>query len=89
MAQPQEQQEIFRVKLRRGLIGLPERYKEHVRSLGLRRTHQKSYLEINPLVIGNILKVKELVEVRKVKGRPVPGASYWAKGYSLLRRTLI
>lgn len=84
----EEPKELFRVKLRRGLIGLPERYKEHVRSLGLRRTHQKSYLEINPLVIGNILKVKELVEVRKVKGKPVAGASYWAKGYSLILRTL-
>lgn len=80
--------ELFRVKLRRGLIGLPESYKEHTRALGLRRTHQKSYLEINPFVIGNILKVKELVEVRKVKGKPIPGASYWAKGYSLIRRTL-
>lgn len=78
--------EYFRVKLRRGLIGLPARFKDHVRALQLRHTHQKSYLEINALTMGNILKVKELVEVKKVKGKPVPNASYWAKGYSLLRR---
>ena len=85
----QSKSPLFRVKLCRGIIGLPQIYKDHVRSLGLRHTHQKSYLPINPLVIGNILKVKELVEVRKVNGKPIPGASYWAKGYSLLRRTLL
>lgn len=82
----QQPQEYFRVTLKRGLIGLPDKFKEHVRSLGLRHTHQKSYLQINPQTVGNILKVKELVEVKKVKGKPVPGASYWAKGYSILRK---
>ena len=77
--------EYFRVTLKRGIIGLPAKFKEHTRSLGLRHTHQKSYLEINPQTVGNILKVKELVEVKKVKGKPIPGASYWAKGYSILR----
>lgn len=80
---------LFRVKLRKGLIGLPAHYREHVRSLGLRRTHQKSYLEVNPQVLGNILKVKELLEVKPVKGRPAANASYWAKGYSLIKRTLL
>ena len=79
---------LFRVKLRRGLIGLPAHYREHVRALGLRHTHQKSYLEINPQVLGNVLKVKELVEVKLVKGRPASKASYWAKGYSLIKRAL-
>lgn len=79
---------LFRVKLRKGLIGLPAHYREHVRALGIRHTHQKSYLEINPQVLGNILKVKELVEVKTVKGRPAANASYWAKGYSLIKRAL-
>ena len=83
-----EVKEFFRVKLCRGLIGLPERYKSHVRALGLRHTHQKSYVEINPMTMGNIIKIKELVEVKRVKGKPIPGTSYWAKGYSLLRKTL-
>lgn len=80
---------LLRVKLRRGLIGLPAHFREHVRALGLRHTHQKSYLPINPHVVGNILKVKELVEVRRVAGRPPAGkTSYWAKGYSLIKRAL-
>lgn len=82
----QNDKEYFRVKLCRGLIGLPARFKEHTRALQLRHTHQKSYLEINPFTMGNILKVKELVEVKRVKGKPAANASYWAKGYSILRR---
>lgn len=85
LAQLEEGEKYFRVTLKRGLIGLPDKFKEHTRSLGLRRTHQKSYLQINPQTVGNILKVKELVEVKTVKGKPIPGASYWAKGYSILR----
>lgn len=86
MTEAASPKEYFRVKLRRGLIGLPAHFKDHVNALQLRHTHQKSYLEINPLTMGNILKVKELVEVKKVKGKPAPNASYWAKGYSFLRR---
>lgn len=80
--------EYFRVKLRRGLIGLPDRFKDHTRSLGLRHTHQKVYLPICSKTMGNIIKIKELVEVRIVKGKPCSGASYWAKGYSLLRKAI-
>lgn len=80
--------EYFRVKLRRGLIGLPDRFKDHTRSLGLRHTHQKVYLPICPMTIGNILKIKELVQIKIVKGKPCSGASYWAKGYSLLRKAI-
>ena len=88
-APPTKPTSLFRVKLRKGLIGLPAHYREHVRALGLRHTHQKSYLEINPQVIGNILKLKELVEVKMVGGRPPVGkVSYWAKGYSLIKRVL-
>lgn len=83
---PADQKPLLRVKLIKGLIGLPAHYREHVRALGLRHTHQKSYLEINPQVIGNIIKVKELVQVKMVKGKPARNASYWAKGYSLLKR---
>jgi ribosomal protein L30 len=79
----------LRVKLCRGLIGLPDRFKEHVRALGLRHTHQKSYVDINPKTMGNILKVKELVQVKPVMGKPAAGAKYWAKGYSLLRKAII
>jgi ribosomal protein L30/L7E len=79
-----EQTALFRVKLRRGLIGLPDRFKEHTKALGLRRTHQKSYVPICPSTIGNILRIKELIELRIVKGKPVPGAKYWAKGFSVV-----
>lgn len=75
----------MRVTLTRGHIGLPDRFRDHLRALGLRRTHQKSYVAVNPVNLGNILRVKELVKVRPVNGRPVPGARYWAKGYTVLK----
>ena len=75
---------LLRVKLKRGLIGLPDRFKEHTRALGLRRTHQKSYVPINARTLGNILKVKELVEVKPVAGKPAPNARYWSKGYEII-----
>ena len=79
---------LLRVQLKRGLIGLPSRFKEHVRALGLRHTHEKSYVPINPMTIGNILKVKELVQVKNVKGKPPKDASYWSKGYSIVTNKL-
>lgn len=81
-------QELLRVHLKRGLIGLPARFKEHVRALGLRHTHEKSYVPINPMTLGNILRVKELVQVRRVKGKPSKDASYWSKGYSIITNKL-
>ncbi len=70
--------------MKRGLIGLPDRFKEHTRALGLRRTYQKSYVPVNARTLGNILKVKELVEVKPVKGKPAPNANYWSKGYEII-----
>ena len=80
--------ELFRVTLKRGLIGLPDRFKEHTRALALRHTHQHSYLQINPSTVGNILKVKELVAVKVVNGRPPVNAKYWAKGYRVIKSLL-
>jgi ribosomal protein L30 len=77
---------LLRVKLSRGLIGLPAKVGEHALALGLRKTHQKVYLPATPSTVGNILKLKELVQVRPVKGCPAPNAKYWAKGYSLVRK---
>jgi ribosomal protein L30/L7E len=75
---------LLRVKLKRGLIGLPDRFKEHTRALGLRQTHQKTYVAVNARTLGNILKVKELVDVRPVKGKPGPNARYWSRGYEII-----
>lgn len=78
--------QLLRVKLQRGLIGLPQRYKDHARALGLRRTHQKVYVHATRTNLGNVLRLKELVQVKPVKGPPAPKARYWAKGYQVISR---
>lgn len=77
---------LLRVKLKRGLIGLPDRFTEHAKALGFRKTHQKVYVPVNPSTLGNILKVKELVDVSPVKGKPAPNARYWSKGYTVIQQ---
>jgi len=78
--------QLLRVKLQRGLIGLPGRFKDHAQALGLRHTHQKVYLPATSTNLGNILRLKELIQVKPVKARPAPNARYWAKGYRVIDR---
>ena len=56
----------FRITLRRSAIGLPQRIKGTLVSLGLHRRMQTVYHEHNSINAGKILRVKELVQVENV-----------------------
>ena len=57
---------FFRITLRRSAIGLPERTRGVLASLGLRRRTQTVFHPVEPQFAGMILKVKELVRVEEV-----------------------
>ncbi|MCC7105263.1 MAG: 50S ribosomal protein L30 [Chloroflexi bacterium] len=58
-----EDTSTIRVKLVRSAIGCPQRQKETVRSLGLRKLHQVVEQPDNEAIRGMIFRVKHLVEV--------------------------
>ncbi|RUM50776.1 MAG: 50S ribosomal protein L30 [Hydrogenothermus sp.] len=57
----------LKVKLVRGLAGKKKFQKDAVRSLGLRKINDERILEDNPMVRGNIEKVKHLIKVEEVE----------------------
>lgn len=57
----------IKVKLVRGLAGKTEKQKQALRSLGLRKIYDERVLEKNPMVLGNLEKVKHLVKVEEVE----------------------
>lgn len=57
----------LKVKLVRGLAGKKKFQKDAVRSLGLRKINDERSLEDNPMVRGNIEKVKHLIKVEEVE----------------------
>jgi large subunit ribosomal protein L30 len=57
----------LRIVLQRGLAGKDKSKKEAVRSLGLKRVGDCVELEKNPMVLGNLEKVKHLVCVEEVE----------------------
>ncbi|KIM62718.1 hypothetical protein SCLCIDRAFT_118938 [Scleroderma citrinum Foug A] len=61
----------FKITLRRSAIGLGEKKKETLVSLGLHRRMQTVYHAHTPEAGGKILKVKELVEVENVPASAV------------------
>jgi ribosomal protein L30 len=56
----------FRITLHRSAIGLPERTRGVLASLGLRRRSQTVFHPVHPQFAGMIMKVKELVRVEEV-----------------------
>ena len=58
----------LRITYVKSAIGYPERQKETIRSLGLRRLHQTVEHEDAPSIRGMIEKVKHLVKVEEVDG---------------------
>lgn len=60
----------LRVTLVRSTIGFDRRQGEVVRGLGLRRLHHTVELQDVPSVRGMIRKVRHLVRVTEVEGRP-------------------
>ena len=54
------------IKLQRSAIALPERYRATIKALGLRKRHSVVLQPFHKLTAGQILRVKELVDVRNV-----------------------
>lgn len=55
----------IKVRLNRGIAGKPQRIKDTVRSLGLKKPRQVKEHEDNSVIRGMISKVAHLVEVVK------------------------
>lgn len=58
---------VFKVTLKRSLIGCTETQRETVRCLGLRNRHQTVEVKDNPANRGQISKVQHLVEIEVVR----------------------
>jgi len=56
----------FRITLTRSGIGLPERVQGVLHALGLRKRMKTVFYPVSPQIAGQIMKVKELVEVQEV-----------------------
>lgn len=57
----------LQITLVRSAIGLPRRSSDVLRALGLRKRMATVFHSVSPSVAGQIMKVKELVEVREVE----------------------
>ncbi len=56
----------LRITYRKSVIGYSQDQKDTVRSLGLRKLHQKVVQPDNPSIRGMIFKVRHLVDVEEV-----------------------
>ncbi|PYH45223.1 mitochondrial 54S ribosomal protein uL30m [Aspergillus saccharolyticus JOP 1030-1] len=59
----------FRITLVRSAIGLPRRTTDVLKALGLKKRMATVFHAVSPSVAGQIMKVKELVEVQEVDKR--------------------
>ncbi|KAJ3326949.1 39S ribosomal protein L33, mitochondrial [Blyttiomyces sp. JEL0837] len=60
----------YQITLRRSLFGIPKQTRRVVEVLGLKDRHEVVWQPVNPKIAGNILKVKELVDVKLVNEIP-------------------
>jgi large subunit ribosomal protein L30 len=67
MAKKKSKPKTLRIKLVKSPIGHPQRQKDTVRSLGLRKLNQVVEQPDNPVLRGMIFKVKHLVSVEEVE----------------------
>lgn len=56
----------FRITLIRSAIGLPSKYANVLKALGLRKRMATVFHPVSPSIAGQIMKVKELVAVSEV-----------------------
>lgn len=75
-------EQLFIVTRRRSYIGLPSKYKDACRALGLRKLHHTNLLPPSPKVVGNLALLRNLVVIKLVKNGPFPEhvLSSWLKG---------
>lgn len=57
---------FFRITLLRSAIGLPRRSTDVLKALGLKKRMATVFHPVSPSVAGQIMRVKELVEVQEV-----------------------
>jgi ribosomal protein L30 len=57
---------FYRITLKRSTIGLPQKYKTTVQRLGLKRTGSVVYQKVSADSAGQVLRIKELVDVEIV-----------------------
>lgn len=74
----------FKITLKRSLIGMPWQRRLNARALGLSRVGQQAYKKIDGVVIGNIVKIKELVKVEIKKGLPLPNNRSHPSGFEVI-----
>lgn len=75
---------FFKVKLYRGFIGLPDKYREWAHTLGLKKRGQTSYVPVMPKTMGAIIKLKELLKVDLVDEKPASINPVYPKGYEVV-----
>ncbi|CDO55125.1 hypothetical protein DV451_003650 [Geotrichum candidum] len=82
----------YRIHLYRSFIGLPETIRQTCRALGLRKRGAVIYREVNPQMVGQILKIKEIVKVNLVKDLATRDAELMSRksspGFTVERRVL-
>jgi ribosomal protein L30 len=69
-APAQAAQTYFRITLTRSGIGLPQKTQGVLHALGLKKRMTTVYQPVTPSVAGQIMRIKELVDVREVR-RPL------------------
>ncbi|NPA52409.1 MAG: 50S ribosomal protein L30 [Aquificae bacterium] len=57
----------IKVKLTRGLAGKRKSQIQAVKSLGLKKVGDEKILQKNPMVLGNIEKVRHLIKVEEIQ----------------------
>ena len=60
---------FFRITLHRSAIGLPRRSTDVLKALGLKKRMATVFHAVTPSVAGQIMKVKEIVDVQEVDRR--------------------
>lgn len=75
---------FFKLKLFRGFIGLPGKYREWAKNLGLRKRGETVYVPVRAETIGSILKLKELLKVNLVDEIPKAINPEYPKGYQII-----
>ena len=60
---------FFRITLVRSAIGLPRRATDVLKALGLKKRMATVFHPVTPSVAGQVLRIKELVEVQEVDRR--------------------
>jgi ribosomal protein L30/L7E len=79
----------FRITLKRSLIGIDWRTRRCAEALKLRRVGQTVYKKVDPCILGNIFKLKELVAIAIKKGLPPKNApGRFPSGYAVIGNML-